>query len=46
MGLVSETTHAPYVDAGGFAPWQPPATRLERALVLAGGGVTGIAWEA
>ncbi|MBM6400247.1 patatin-like phospholipase family protein [Phycicoccus sonneratiae] len=30
----------------GFADWQPPAEGLERALVLAGGGATGIAWEA
>ena len=29
-----------------FADWQPPADGLERALVLAGGGATGIAWEA
>jgi len=39
---VSTTTH------GGdeFARWQPPATGAERAFVLAGGGATGIAWEA
>ncbi|NHA66821.1 patatin-like phospholipase family protein [Phycicoccus flavus] len=37
-----------YADGGSrvFADWQPPDTALERALVLAGGGVTGIAWEA
>jgi NTE family protein len=29
-----------------FARWQPPATGTERAFVLAGGGATGIAWEA
>jgi len=29
-----------------FADWQPPGEGLERALVLAGGGATGIAWEA
>ena len=29
-----------------FQPWQPPDPPGERALVLAGGGVTGIAWEA
>ncbi|MBR7744387.1 patatin-like phospholipase family protein [Phycicoccus sp. BSK3Z-2] len=28
-----------------FGPWQPPETDLGTALVLAGGGVTGIAWE-
>ncbi|MBM6404150.1 patatin-like phospholipase family protein [Phycicoccus sp. CSK15P-2] len=40
------TTGPTYVDAGGFAPWEPPRVRLDRALVLAGGGATGIAWEA
>ncbi|MGL5867294.1 MAG: patatin-like phospholipase family protein [Dermatophilaceae bacterium] len=29
-----------------FARWRPPAEGLERAFVLAGGGATGIAWEA
>ncbi|NHI20650.1 patatin-like phospholipase family protein [Phycicoccus endophyticus] len=29
-----------------FADWRPPQHGLERALVLAGGGATGIAWEA
>ncbi|HMM96271.1 patatin-like phospholipase family protein [Phycicoccus sp.] len=29
-----------------FADWQAPHEGLERALVLAGGGATGIAWEA
>ncbi len=32
--------------SSGFADWQPPHEGLERALVLAGGGATGIAWEA
>ncbi len=31
---------------GGFEEWTPPADGVERALVLAGGGATGIAWEA
>ncbi|KRE61559.1 patatin-like phospholipase family protein [Nostocoides sp. Soil756] len=41
-----EPTH--YVDGGSrvYTDWQPPDVALERALVLAGGGVTGIAWEA
>lgn len=29
-----------------FTPWRSPADHLERAFVLAGGGATGIAWEA
>jgi NTE family protein len=33
-------------DHGGFATWSPPTERRERAFVLAGGGATGIAWEA
>lgn len=32
--------------AGGYADWQQPTQGLERAFVLAGGGATGIAWEA
>lgn len=37
-----------YADGGSsvFAEWHPPEVANERALVLAGGGVTGIAWEA
>ena len=31
---------------GGYAPWSQPTDGLERAFVLAGGGATGIAWEA
>ncbi len=30
----------------GFSPWSPPTEDHERAFVLAGGGATGIAWEA
>jgi NTE family protein len=35
------------VDPGAdvFAQWSPPAGNRERALVLAGGGTIGIAWE-
>lgn len=33
-------------DEGPFATWQPPSEGAERAFVLAGGGATGIAWEA
>lgn len=29
-----------------FSDWSPPTERTERAFVLAGGGATGIAWEA
>ncbi len=29
-----------------FTDWGPPTDRTERAFVLAGGGATGIAWEA
>ena len=32
--------------SGGFGRWQPPTERVDRAFVLAGGGATGIAWEA
>lgn len=31
---------------GGYAEWRRPTEGLERAFVLAGGGATGIAWEA
>jgi NTE family protein len=31
---------------GGYAAWARPTGVLERAFVLAGGGATGIAWEA
>ncbi len=34
------------VDRDGFSVWEPPTERRERAFVLAGGGATGIAWEA
>ncbi|WP_392542446.1 patatin-like phospholipase family protein [Oryzobacter telluris] len=30
----------------GFTPWHAPTQGTERAFVLAGGGATGIAWEA
>ena len=33
-------------SGSGFREWQQPSERLERAFVLAGGGATGIAWEA
>lgn len=33
-------------DDDGFTPWQHPLRGTERAFVLAGGGATGIAWEA
>jgi NTE family protein len=29
-----------------FRPWTPPQEKVDRAFVLAGGGATGIAWEA
>jgi len=34
------------VEEDGFGAWHPPTERRERAFVLAGGGATGIAWEA
>ena len=34
------------IDDDGFTPWQSPSQGTERAFVLAGGGATGIAWEA
>ena len=30
----------------GYEHWRPPTQDVERAFVLAGGGATGIAWEA
>ena len=36
----------PVVQADGFREWRQPTEGLERAFVLAGGGATGIAWEA
>ncbi len=30
----------------GFRRWTPPEDKVDRAFVLAGGGATGIAWEA
>lgn len=56
MGPVSDElmhAHGPAAEgagqvtsADGFARWRPPTERLDRAFVLAGGGATGIAWEA
>lgn len=43
---VEGSTRVTEVDADGFSDWQPPTEARERALVLAGGGATGIAWEA
>jgi NTE family protein len=34
------------VQGEAFSDWHPPTERRERAFVLAGGGATGIAWEA
>ena len=34
------------VEQDGFGAWHPPTEHRERAFVLAGGGATGIAWEA
>ncbi|HEU5241408.1 MAG TPA: patatin-like phospholipase family protein [Ornithinibacter sp.] len=36
----------PVASGAGFREWEQPSERLERAFVLAGGGATGIAWEA
>ncbi|GAA4406634.1 patatin-like phospholipase family protein [Fodinibacter luteus] len=36
----------PVASGDGFKEWRQPTQDLERAFVLAGGGATGIAWEA
>ncbi len=36
----------PVVRGEGFGEWLAPTSGLDRAFVLAGGGATGIAWEA
>ena len=36
----------PDVEGDGLHDWHPPSEGLDRAFVLAGGGATGIAWEA
>ncbi len=43
---IEGTTRVADPSSGTYADWQPPEEGLERALVLAGGGATGIAWEA
>ena len=36
----------PIVGGDEFHDWHPPTEGIDRAVVLAGGGATGIAWEA
>ena len=36
----------PIVGDEEFNDWHPPTEGIDRAVVLAGGGATGIAWEA
>ena len=36
----------PIVGDEEFHDWHPPTEGIDRAVVLAGGGATGIAWEA
>ena len=45
-GRTSGDYTRPVASGSGFREWQQPSERLERAFVLAGGGATGIAWEA
>ena len=45
-GRASAEFARPVASGAGFREWQRPTDRLERAFVLAGGGATGIAWEA
>ena len=40
------TTRDRWSRGDGFREWHPPTEGLDRAFVLAGGGATGIAWEA
>jgi len=42
----SDGFERPVVRGEGFNEWHQPTVGLERAFVLAGGGATGIAWEA
>jgi NTE family protein len=42
----SDDLQRPVVRGEGFNEWHQPTVGLERAFVLAGGGATGIAWEA
>ena len=46
VGPTSGEYERPVVDGAGFREWQQPTEGLDRAFVLAGGGATGIAWEA
>jgi len=45
-GRTSGEYNRPVASGTGFREWEQPSERLERAFVLAGGGATGIAWEA
>ncbi len=40
------SSHVVAAGQDGFSVWAPPTEQRERAFVLAGGGATGIAWEA
>jgi NTE family protein len=46
VGAPSGDYARPVVRGEGFREWQQPTEGLDRAFVLAGGGATGIAWEA
>jgi NTE family protein len=44
--IASDDFARPVVHGEGFREWRRPSEGLDRAFVLAGGGATGIAWEA
>lgn len=46
VGGTSGDYTRPVVHGEGFREWHQPTEGLDRAYVLAGGGATGIAWEA
>ena len=46
-GVATGVETSPVAPASDvFRPWTPPQEKVDRAFVLAGGGATGIAWEA
>ena len=49
LSVEADSTHpVEHADThdDGFTPWNAPTQGTERAFILAGGGATGIAWEA
>ena len=45
-GSAGSATDRAAATLDGYEHWRPPTRDVERAFVLAGGGATGIAWEA